>query len=184
MESRPSQSLFRLFYALKPSLLIARQTDHFAETIAGDARRIAVEHQHVTLAISCDYDDYPYAVIKALLRAGTGIKAEPFDLRLDRLSIGNRSAALRPSHSVPLLNALQRQIATAMKGAGVLSRPGWSFSPHQTLFYRDGPPEQRRVEGFSWHVDQFMLVCSHVGRTHHETLATWRLNGSGQYKLF
>nr|WP_087575353.1 2'-5' RNA ligase family protein [Sphingomonas sp. CDS-1] len=184
MESRSTQTLFRLFFALKPSPLIARQTDHFAETIAQGARRITVDHQHVTLAITCDYVDYPYAVIKALIRAGTGVMAEPFDLRLDQLSIGNRSAALRPSHAMPLLNALQRQIVAGMKGAGVMLRPGWSFSPHQTLFYRNGRSEVRPVDGFSWHVDQFMLVCSHVGRTHHETLATWGLNGSGQYSLF
>ncbi|APL96322.1 2'-5' RNA ligase [Sphingobium indicum B90A] len=184
MESRPTDTLFRLFFALKPTALIARQTDHFAESIAGGARRIAVDHQHVTLAITSDHVDYPYAVIKALMRAGTGVMAEPFDLRLDRLSIGSRSAALRPSHNVPLLGALQRRIAAATKGAGVMLRPGWSFSPHQTLFYRDGPPEQRRVEGFGWHVDRFMLICSHVGRTHHETLATWTLKGSGQYSLF
>lgn len=184
MENRSAQTLFRLFYALKPSPLIARQTDHFAETIADGARRIAVDHQHVTLAITCDYADYPYAVIKALLRAGTAVKAEPFDLRLDQLSIGNRSAALRPSHGVPLLGALQKQVAAGMKGAGVMPRPGWSFSPHQTLFYREGRPEHRRVEGFAWHVDRFMLICSHVGRTHHETLATWSLSGTGQYTLF
>ncbi|WP_313808255.1 2'-5' RNA ligase family protein [Sphingobium sp.] len=184
METRSTQALFRLFFALKPALLVARQTDHFAETIAAGAPRIAVDHQHVTLAITCDHVDYPYAVIKALLRAGTGVMAEPFDLRLDQLSIGNRSAALRPSRGVPLLTALQQRIVSGMKGAGVMLRPGWSFSPHQTLFYRKGRPEHRRVEGFSWHVDRFMLVCSHVGRTHHETLATWRLKGSGQYDLF
>lgn len=183
MESRSTQTLYRLFFALKPSQLIARQTDHFAETIAANARRIAVKHQHVTLAISCDYVDYPYAVIKALRRAGTGVMAEPFDLRLDQLNIGNRSAALRPSRSVPLLNALQRQIVVGMKGAGVALRPDWSFSPHQTLFYRESRPEQRPVEGFNWHVDQFMLICSHVGRTRHEVLAIWPLTGSGQYKL-
>lgn len=184
METRSVHTLFRLFFALKPSPLIARQTDHYAETIAEGARRIAVDHQHVTLAITCDYADYPYAVVKALLRAGTGVTGEPFDLRLDRLSMGNRSAALRPSHRVPLLNALQQQIAAKMRGAGISMRPGWSFSPHQTLFYREGRPDQQRVEGFCWHVDQFMLVCSHVGRTHHETLATWSLSGSGQYSLF
>ncbi|WP_176592645.1 2'-5' RNA ligase family protein [Sphingobium sp. EM0848] len=184
MEIRSVQTRFRLFFALKPSPLIARQTDHYAKTIAGGAQRIAVDHQHVTLVVTCDYDDYPYAVIKALLRAGTGVMAEPFDLRLDKLSIGNSSAALRPSHRVPLLYALQRQIAAKMRGAGVATHPGWSFSPHQTLFYRKGRPDQQRVDGFCWHVDQFMLVCSHVGRTHHETLATWSLSGSGQYSLF
>ena len=184
MEPRFTQTLFRLFFALKPSLPIARQTDHFAESIADGARRIAVDHQHMTLAITSDYVDYPHAVIKALLRAGAGVAAEPFDLRLDRLSIGHRSAALRPSHGVPPLTALQRRIVEGMSGEGIALRPGWRFSPHQTLFYHDGRPEQRRIEGFQWHVDQFMLVCSHVGRTHHRTLASWRLSGTGQYRLF
>lgn len=176
--------LYRLLFALKPSPLIARQIDHFAETLAGESPRIAIDHQHVTLAITPDHADYPYPVIKALLRAGTGVMAEPFDLRLDQLSIGNRSAALRPSRGLPQLNALQQQIIAGMKGVGVALRPDWRFSPHQTLFYRNGPPEQRKVEGFSWHIDRFMLVCSHAGRTRHETLATWPLTGSRQYSLF
>jgi 2'-5' RNA ligase len=83
-----------------------------------------------------------------------------------------------------LLNALQRSIIDAMKGAGVAMRPGWSFSPHQTLFYRNGRPEQRRIEGFHWRVEQFALICSHVGRTRHKTLGTWPLTGDGQYSLF
>jgi 2'-5' RNA ligase len=179
-----TKALYRLFFALQPSPVIARQTDHLAESLANGARRILPENQHVTLAITSDYDDYPYAVIKALLRAGTTVMAEPFDLPLDRLSFSNKSAALRPSTSVPLLNALQRSIIDAMKGAGVAMRPGWSFSPHQTLFYRNGRPEQRRIEGFHWRVEQFALICSHVGRTRHETLGTWPLTGDGQYSLF
>ena len=179
-----SKSLYRLFFGLQPSPVVARQTDHLAESLAEGPRRILPEHQHVTLAITADYDDYPYAVIKALLRAGTTVMAEPFDLPLDRLSFSNKSAALRPSSSVPLLNALQRAIIDAMRGAGVSLRPGWSFSPHQTLFYREGRPEQRRIEGFNWRVERFALICSHVGRTRHETLGTWPLKGDGQYSLF
>jgi len=29
-----------------------------------------------------------------------------------------------------------------------------------------------------------VLLCSHVGRTHHELLGRWPLRGSGQYSLF
>src|SRR3546814_20926969 len=108
MESRPTDTLFRLFFALKPTALIARQTDHFAESIAGGARRIAVDHQHVTLAITSDHVDYPYAVIKALMWAGTGVMAEPFDMRLDRLSVGMRSRPLRTYPTFPYLLALQQ----------------------------------------------------------------------------
>ena len=181
MRTKP---LFRLFFALKPAPVIARQTDHFAETIGGGEDRIRPDHQHLTLAVTADHVDYPYAVVKALLRAGTTVMAEPFDLLLDHLSFSNRSAALRPSRAAPLLNDLQRSVAAAMRGAGVAMRPGWSFSPHQTLFYRQGRPEQRKVEGFPWRVEQFVLLCSHVGRTHHEILGTWPLKGDGQYSLF
>ena len=179
-----AQPLYRLVFALKPSPVIARQTDHLAETLGSGESRIRPEHQHVTLAVTADYVEYPYAVIKALLRAGTTVMADPFDLRLDRLSFSNRSAALRPSRSVPLLNQLQRSIIDAMRGVGVALRPGWSFSPHQTLFYRDGPPSQRGIDGFSLSVDQFVLLCSHVGHTHHEILSTWTLKGDGQLELF
>jgi RNA 2',3'-cyclic 3'-phosphodiesterase len=177
-------ALYRLFFALKPPVTVARQTDHLAEKLGGGERRIRLEHQHMTLAVTADYVEYPYAVIKALLRAGTGVEAEPFDMRLDQLSFSNRSVALRPSRSVPLLNQLQRSIADAMWRAGVALRPGWSFSPHQTLFYRDGPPSQQSIDGFSWSLDRFVLVCSHVGRTRHDILGTWTLKGDGQYELF
>jgi 2'-5' RNA ligase len=110
--------------------------------------------------------------------------AEPFDLPLDRLVMSNRSVALRPSRAIPLLNTLQRAIISAMQEEGVALRPDWTFSPHQTLFYRPGQPDQRRVDGFTWRVEDFVLLCSHVGRTHHEILATWPLKGDGQYRLF
>ena len=181
MRTRP---LYRLLYALKPTPVIARQTDHFADGLGGGARRVRPEHQHVTLAVTADHVDYPYHVIKALLRAGTTIMAEPFDLLLDRLSVSNRSVALRPSRTVPLLHALQKDIAVAMGGAGVALRPDWRFSPHQTLFYKDGLPEQRRIDGFTWRVEDFVLLCSHVGHSRHDILGTWPLKGDGQYKLF
>lgn len=179
-----TQTLYRLFFALKPSPVIARQTDHFVEKLGSGERRIRPDHQHVTLAVTADYVEYPYAVIKTLLRVGTTVIAEPFDMRLDRLGFSNRSAALRPSRSVPLLNELQRSIISAMQGAGVALRPGWSFSPHQTLFYREGPPAQQSVDGFIWSIDQFVLVCSHVGRTRHDILGSWMLKGHGQYEMF
>jgi len=181
MRTKP---LYRLLFALKPTPVIARQTDHFASSIGGSEDRILPDHQHLTLAVTADHVDYPYAVVKALLRAGTGITAEPFDLVLDHLSFSSRSAALRPSRAVPLLGDLQRSVTAAMHGAGVALRPGWSFSPHQTLFYRDGRPEQRKVEGFSWRVEQFVLLCSHVGHRRHDILGTWPLTGDGQLSLF
>lgn len=179
-----TQPLYRLFFAVKPPPVVTRQIDHFAEGIDPTPQRIRPEHQHVTLGITADWENYPYERIKALRRAAAGIMAEPFDLMLDRLNMGGRSAALRPSHAVAGLKALQGEVADAMRRANVMPRPDWSFSPHQTLFYRDGPPDQRPIDGFGWRVDEVVLICSHVGRTRHELIGSWALKGNGQYSLF
>jgi 2'-5' RNA ligase len=176
--------MFRLFFALKPPPRVARQVDHFAEQLGPDADRVAIDRQHVTMGITPDYGDYPYAQIKALTRAATAVAAEPFDLLLDRLSLSGRSAALRPSSSSPPIRALHRRLSEEMRRGRVAARPGWSFSPHQTLFYRNGAPDQRAIEGFGWHVEEFVLVCSHVGRTRHQIIGRWPLTGDGQYELF
>lgn len=179
-----TRSLYRLFFALKPPPVVTRQIDHFAAGIDPGAARIRPDHQHVTLGITTDWPDYPYERIKALRRAAAGIMAEPFDLLLDRLSQSGRSAALRPSHSIAGLKLLQGQVADAMRRADVIPRPGWSFSPHQTLFYRDGSPSQQPIDGFGWWVDELVLICSHVGHSRHELIGNWPLRGSGQFELF
>jgi 2'-5' RNA ligase len=175
--------LYRPFFALKPPAQVARQIDHFVRTLDPTADHILTAHQHVTIGITTDAPVYPYELIKALRRAAAGICAAPFDLMLDRLSVGGRSAALRPSHMVPALGVLQQEVERAMRAAGALPRPGWAFSPHQTLFYRQSRPEQRTIAGFGWRVEELVLICSHVGRTRHEIIGRWPLVGERQYRL-
>lgn len=182
MESRTAP-LYRLFFAIKPPAMITLQIDHFARTLMPDAQHVAAAHQHVTIGITTDAVDYPYEVIKALRRAAGGVQAEPFDLRLDRLSVGGRSAALCPSRRNEGLALLQAEVARAMARAGATARPGWRFDPHQTLFYRETRPTQRRIAGFGWRVEELVLVCSHVGHTRHEPLGAWPLVGGAQLRL-
>lgn len=176
----------RFFFALKPDAQTARRIDVYAESISGGARRIALAHQHVTLAITGDYADYPDAVARHLAVAGARVAAAPFDLMLDRLKVGYRSAALRPERRVPALAALQRRIAAEMAAQGMAMRPDWRFSPHLTLFYRDGAPEERRLPGFVLRVESFALVHSLAGRTRHSEIGRWPLTGDDpgpQYAL-
>jgi 2'-5' RNA ligase len=184
----PSASLaqpsYRLFFALKPHPLVARQTDHFAERRAAGAHRVRTDHQHMTLAILNDYDDYPYELAKALLRVGSAIAADPFGLHLGRLLGSNRSVALKPERKIMPLGQLQQQLQAGMAAHRTPLRRDWRFSPHQTLFYRDGAPFEEAVDGFAWDVEEFVLICSHVGRTRHDILGKWPLRGSAQYRLF
>ncbi len=176
--------LYRLFFALKPHPLVARQTDHFAERLASGAHRVRTDHQHMTLAITNDHADYPYEQVKALLRVGSAIAADPFDLQLHRLRGTNRSVALRPERTVAPLGQLQKQLQAGMAAHRAPLRRDWRFNPHQTLLYRDGAPFEERIDGFAWDVEAFVLICSHVGRTRHDILGKWPLRGSAQYRLF
>jgi 2'-5' RNA ligase len=180
---RSAAPAYRLFFAVKPPPRVARQIDHYAAVLAGGTARIAVAHQHVTLGVTADTPAWPQALIETLHHGAARIMADPFDLVLDRLSYGGRSAALRPSRANAALARLQRQVADAMTRASAPRRDDWHFSPHQTLFYRDGPPAQRRIEGFGWRVEELVLVCSHVGRTRHDIVGAWPLQGSAQYRL-
>jgi 2'-5' RNA ligase len=179
-----SLSLHRLFFALKPACMEAHRIDAYVHEIARDARPIRVEHQHVTLAITGDFQSLPPVLVDAMRRAGEAVRAAPFDLRFDRLMASNRSLALRPGGTVPQLVALQHAIAAAMAQQGVPMRADWRFSPHQTLAYRKGAPGNRKIDGFGWRVEDFVLIHSHVGRTRHDELGHWRLAGDDQLALF
>jgi 2'-5' RNA ligase len=166
----------RYFFALKPDEVTARRTRVFAEEQLGDAKGLLEPHRHhVTLAITDDFANGSRTLVEALLRAGEAVRAAPFDLALDRLSINNGSVALRPGRVVQPLRELQGRIATAMRAQGVPMRGGWQFSQHETLAYRKGIPATRPIEPFHWTVTRFVLIHSMVGLHRHETIGDWEL---------
>lgn len=177
--------LDRFFFALRPPGPQARQIAAFAERLEQGVRRIRPEHLHITLAITDDFEDYPYDLVKALRQAGERIAADPFEVALDQLSGSNRSMALRPQHSIPALRALQQEISGGMREVGAPMRRDWRYSPHVTLFYRNGSPFARPVPEFGWRVEELFLIRSYVGRTRHDVLGHWPLRAreSAQYAL-
>lgn len=171
----PRPLAHRWFFALKPDDRLANRTYAFAVAQLGEARLLPAAHHHITLALTPDYTEEAPDLIAALLRAGDAVAAAPFTLHLDQLNGSGRTVALRPSHVVPPLLALQAAIAAAMAGQGVAMRADWHFSPHETLCYRKGAPFQRLVEGFHWPVTSFALVHSFIGQRRHETIGQWPL---------
>lgn len=184
-ESRP-HPVERLFFALLPPRQVAASTAAWVEDMPGDWTRQRADRLHVTLAITGDFRQWPVGFVDGMLRAGEAAAAAPFEMVLDRLSIGNRSAALRPGHVNPGLKALHTAIAGAMAHAGVPLREGWRFSPHMTLGYGEGRPVQQAVEARTWRAEEFVLIRSLVGRTQHRVLGRWPLRAepARQYALF
>ena len=174
----PAPLAYRYFFALLPDAVTARRIHAFAERTFGARGLMRPDRLHVTLAITPDFDEPDLDLTTALLRAGAAVAAAPFDLTLDRLSGGQRTVALRPEHSLSPLRALQAGIARAMAEQGAAMRPDWRFNPHLTLVYRDGDNVSQAIEGFSWAVQEFVLIESLVGLTRHEVLGRWPLRAA------
>lgn len=173
----------RYFFALLPDAVTARRIHAFAERTFGAKGLMRPDRLHVTLAITPDFDVHDPALTAALLRAGAAVAATPFDLTLDLLSGGQRTAALRPTHSVPPLRILQAEIARAMAEQGAAMRPDWRFNPHLTLVYRDGENVSQPTEDFGWAVQEFVLIESLVGLTRHDILGRWPLRAPSEPQL-
>ncbi|MGE4410203.1 MAG: 2'-5' RNA ligase family protein [Sphingobium sp.] len=169
----------RFFFAIRPDAETAAAINAFVAREVPEGRRLPLAHQHVTLALTEDFADYPAGVVERLVLAGEEVKAASFEMRLTCLSASRHSVALCLERLEPSLIALQRAIAAAMTRQGVAMREGWRFNPHQTLCYRKGEAFTRMVEGFTWHVREFVLVRSLVGLSRHELVGCWPLGSSG-----
>lgn len=178
----------RLFFALLPPQQSALRTSAASEERLGVGWQIQrAARLHVTLGITDDFDRTPSRLLERLLLAGDAVDVEPFILTLDRLTIGERSASLRPASGNRALRRLARAIADAMRAAGVPMRDGWQFRPHMTLAYRTaGRAGQHAVSPLTWEAADFVLIRSLVGRTRHILLRRWPLRPApvSQYELF
>jgi 2'-5' RNA ligase len=166
----------RYFFAALPDPVSAARIHAWAERTLGPYGMQGAERLHVTLAITDDFAAPQSSLVEALIRAGERLAAAPFDLLLDRLSIGGRSIALRSGHIQPAMRELQARIARALAAEGTGMRQGWRFSPHVTLGYRESPSSTQPVANLGWTVSEVALIHSLVGVTRHEILGRWPLD--------
>jgi len=183
MFHRPVSVSHRLFFALRPPLVQARQIANAASWFETEGAPVAAERLHITMFILDDRRDLPASLVAALTSLGDAIAAAPIPIVLDRVGGGDRSIALRPSRRIAALDALHRQLGERSRAAGIEPRAGYAFNPHMTLGYRDGQPFGMAVAPIVWAARELVLIHSHLGRTRHEVLGRWPLVDP-QFDLF
>jgi 2'-5' RNA ligase len=165
----------RYFFAVVPPLRLARQVTNAMPWLDAGGRSPQPARLHITMFILPDFQSVPNGAEDILCAMGDAVAAAPVPVTLDMISASTRSIALRPRHRIAELAALRRELTFQAAVAKIAERPGYNFSAHMTLGYRDGTPFSQPVEPIAWIADEFVLVHSHLGKTRHDVVARWPL---------
>lgn len=155
----------RLFFALWPP-------EPVAEALAGEARALAHrfggkptrrETIHVTLAFLGEVED---GRLPEVVAAARRVRAEPFELRVDRLGYWchNRLIWAGCSDVAPALQALADALREQLRAAGIGCDESQRFVPHLTLVRKvrvnPSPEDLPGMAPLSWPCREFVLVRS------------------------
>jgi RNA 2',3'-cyclic 3'-phosphodiesterase len=175
----------RVFFALWPPPEVARQlstaADSFAQCAGGRPTREATVH--LTLAF---IGDVPLERLAGLEHAARNVRAECFDLTLDRFGLWQHNRIFWAGCSIvpPALVELASALSTALQAAGFeVADAHRNFTPHVTLVRKVKalaaplPPDQ----ALPWPCTKFVLVRSDLSASgaSYQTLAEYSLNGRG-----
>jgi RNA 2',3'-cyclic 3'-phosphodiesterase len=179
----PTQRLFlALFPEAHDAARIAELIDALRQRHRLSGQRLHTDRLHITLHSLGDYvDAVPQTLIDGALAAAATVVHPPLDIVFDHaLSFagGNASknAFVLSGHDTAAVSQLGGTLGLALKRAGLRSQP--SRKPHMTMLYNGRVIEERAFEPIRWTATEFVLVLSHLGKTHHQWLARWPLTGT------
>lgn len=177
------------FFALMPEGQPLREIgERRADAVhAVQSRRpspIADHRLHLTLCTPKSLKRLRAPFEESLKRAGDDVVASAFGLRLqgyEKFTGGFDKPCLvlrSDAETTARVQTLKDAIGEALFRHGF----GWdkgALSPHVTLYYADEfePPESSG-EPIDWHVDRFVLIRSHVGKSLHEVIGRWPLRAA------
>lgn len=167
--------LHRLFFGIRPPRAIADDMAALPLANGWPRRPNRADRIHMTLALTPDFLNMPLCLIEAFHDVGSSIAIEPFRLIFDRAVASENLLVLLPSEKLPHVGHFQKQLAEKIARAGLPLRKNVRFNPHITLSYQRGVPFDRAVESYSWLVEDFVLIHSHVGLTRHDLVGHWKL---------
>ncbi|MFT3964608.1 MAG: hypothetical protein QM690_01840 [Sphingobium sp.] len=157
---------------LKPSGDLAERISK----LGGNDRNRGADLLHTTIQPIGDRRWITDADIEATGRALSQLRYPPFLMMFDRME-GGESMALRGGD---LGNPAAQDFRLAvldMLSSHFRRLPAYHFHPHMTLDHRGGRPGRLLDQPIAWLIEEFMLVESAHGGTHHIEWGRWRLRG-------
>ena len=194
--SMPQMSLFGLgtkpahehnyFFALSPSPDVRGQLTKCAEGLRTtqdfNGSWISSERYHLTLHHLGQYSEVRSDLVSRAITAASRMQAKPFDLVLDQFMCfdsrtGRYPCAATSANELPDLNNFWQLLKNNLLAVRLGEKLSSSFKPQATLLYNRQPlGEPRSVEPIHWHVIDFVLIESLVGKSEYIELGRWRLS--------
>jgi RNA 2',3'-cyclic 3'-phosphodiesterase len=178
--SHTERATHRLFFGLFPSApnvgRIAGNIPLLRRSLRLNGSPLKPDRLHITLLSLGDYvGAVPQMVIDCAMDAAKAAVGPPLDILFDRVMSfpGSGAFVLCGADRNPAVAALGKRLSAALKHAGLQSQV--SNRPHMTLLYSDSTVTEHAVTPISWAAAEFVLVLSHLGKTHHQKLARWPL---------
>jgi 2'-5' RNA ligase len=183
MSSSSGPVKVNLFYAVRPPWPVCLGMEKLARDL-GRAYHISrpvtvAQRLHNTMApIDCRHMSLESAVARAR-QAAAEVRFPAFPVRYELTGSftgrpGNHPLVLRGDEGLASLRGLREQLVTEMHRAHLRTDHG--YTPHITLLWGDRMVDDNPVLPFEWIVEEFILVLSVIGHSHHEELGRWRLH--------
>jgi len=172
-----SPAAHNLFFAVRPPEEKIREIMDLIPALKLGGTPLRPDRLHISLLALVWNDDVPDGLIEEARDVAGAVRMEPMRVIFDRVVGGTNSALLRPSEPLEALRMFRERLGFALINAGVDFQLDGRFNPHVTLLYGGEPMPEKEVDAITWTVDEFVLIDSHIGLTHHETVGRWRLQG-------
>ncbi|MPV55485.1 2'-5' RNA ligase [Burkholderia sp. HI2761] len=183
-DTPPPVPVHRFFFAVMPDPAAAVRIAGMAKSLQLEKDSpMDTERLHVTLGSLGDFAYVPGATLARARAVADRVAVPSFSVRFDKIISFNG----RPGHQPLVLTGragledlidFRRRLRDALKRAGVRVFPS-SFTPHVTLLYGAGRPDEYRVEPITWTAFDFVLIDSWLGKSHYDVLGRWPLTTGG-----
>jgi 2'-5' RNA ligase len=169
----------RLFLALMPpiglldELALLRELTTLGKPEAGN-------RLHVTMFLFDHTPDFDASKVEQILAALDGQTLPACRVLFEQLVQGKGTTLLVPNERLEGVFGLQARLAGLLGRKDLHAASYRRFNPHMTLQRGRSDGEKQVIDPESWTAQQIVLLDSHIGLTHYEEIARWRLEGKSQ----
>lgn len=169
----------RLFFALIPPVDLRGELACLRE-LTTQGKPEADNRLHVTMFLFDHTPDFDANKVEQISEALDGHTLPTCRVLFEQLVQGKGTTLLLPNERLNGVFRLQARLAELLKCKDLHAASYWRFNPHMTLRRGKSEGEKLVIDPVSWTAQEIVLLDSHIGLTHYEEIARWRLEGKSQ----